>query len=156
VTIKVTIFCDVRPCSPVRIHRRFGGRYYLNLHCRKTSQSRNQQEGRSCLSLVFWLIYSRTLKKEARLHGVTSQNTVLFNRKHVTIHMWSADRYNNRCRRPELYWGHITLKTLVQAVRWEPTVLMFFGGSGGLVMVSHHDTAERVALISLLVYTISH
>jgi hypothetical protein len=37
VTILGTAFCVVTPCSPVEIHRRFGGPYFLHLHGRRLS-----------------------------------------------------------------------------------------------------------------------
>jgi hypothetical protein len=35
--MKSTIFCDLTPCSPVKVHRRFGGTYCLHLHSRRVS-----------------------------------------------------------------------------------------------------------------------
>lgn len=45
VYVKATIFCDVTPCIPVQVHRRFGDNYCLHLHGRIVNQARNQKEG---------------------------------------------------------------------------------------------------------------
>jgi hypothetical protein len=41
--MKSSVFWDVKGCSPVEIHQRFGGTYCLHLQCRRISQTRNQQ-----------------------------------------------------------------------------------------------------------------
>jgi hypothetical protein len=44
VIMKSTIFLVVMLCSSVEVHRRFGGKYDLQLHCRRVSQTRNMYE----------------------------------------------------------------------------------------------------------------
>jgi hypothetical protein len=42
---KSALFWDVMQCSPVKVYRRFGGPYYIHLHCRRRKeQSTSQQE----------------------------------------------------------------------------------------------------------------
>jgi hypothetical protein len=59
--LKNTIFWDITPCSPLKVNRRFGGTYRLNLQGRKISRARNQRESG-------W----------QGEHGVISQKIVLF------------------------------------------------------------------------------
>jgi hypothetical protein len=40
VVIKSTIFWDIRPCSPLKVNRRFGGKYRLRLQGRKNKLSK--------------------------------------------------------------------------------------------------------------------
>jgi hypothetical protein len=43
-TMKGTaVFWDAVPYSPVEVHQRFGGMYYLHLQGRRVSQAGNQQ-----------------------------------------------------------------------------------------------------------------
>jgi hypothetical protein len=46
VVMKSTIFWDITQCSPLRVKRRFGGTYRLQLQGRKISRARNQRESR--------------------------------------------------------------------------------------------------------------
>jgi hypothetical protein len=41
--MKGSLFWDIRPCSPLKVNRRFGGTCRLNLHGRRISRARNQQ-----------------------------------------------------------------------------------------------------------------
>jgi hypothetical protein len=70
-----SIFLDTTPWNPVKINQRFVEIYRLHLHCRRTSQARNQREAgitascsavllAACFMLVSCLAYSSTLRVE--------------------------------------------------------------------------------------------
>jgi hypothetical protein len=40
----ISIFCDITPCTLLKINRRFGGSYGLHLQDIRISQTRNQHE----------------------------------------------------------------------------------------------------------------
>jgi hypothetical protein len=42
--MKSSIFWDISPCSPLKVNRRFGETYRLNLQNRRISHVRNQSE----------------------------------------------------------------------------------------------------------------
>lgn len=44
IVIERTAFCDVTPCSAVKVHRRFGRSYCHFLRCQRVSQASNQQD----------------------------------------------------------------------------------------------------------------
>jgi hypothetical protein len=46
VVMKSSIFWDIKPCSPLKFNRRFGGTYRLHLQGQKISRARNQRESR--------------------------------------------------------------------------------------------------------------
>jgi hypothetical protein len=69
VVLKSTIFWDITPCSPLKVNRRFGGIYCLNLHRRIALLA-------SCF-LVSCLAYSSTLEMEA---SCSSEMSVDFQR----------------------------------------------------------------------------
>jgi hypothetical protein len=93
-----TIFCDITPCSPLKVNRRFGGTCRLHLQRRRISQARNQRDGGSTQRpavLASWLILrlwrwrphvppKRRLTFN-RLHGVISENIEHF--KWVISHL---------------------------------------------------------------------
>jgi hypothetical protein len=41
--MKISIFWDITPCSPLKVNRRFGRTYRLHLQDRSISQVRNQR-----------------------------------------------------------------------------------------------------------------
>lgn len=51
----MTIFWEVTPCSPIEIHRLFGGTYCLHLLDWEVSQARNRQEEISVIILSFYI-----------------------------------------------------------------------------------------------------
>jgi hypothetical protein len=73
------ILWDIKPCSLLKVNRRFGGTYRLHIQGQKISGKQD---------LVFCSVYSSTLKMEAiyssetstfnGLHGLISQKIVLF------------------------------------------------------------------------------
>jgi hypothetical protein len=73
VTIRITVFWDVTPCSHVEIQRRFGGKPRLYLPSRRVSQARQQQAAGGNQLLV-------SCFSETSLDGlhVTSQKILLF------------------------------------------------------------------------------
>jgi hypothetical protein len=44
--MKSAIFWDITPCSPLKLNRRFGGKFRLHLQGRRISRVRNQRESR--------------------------------------------------------------------------------------------------------------
>jgi hypothetical protein len=58
VAMKITVFWDITPCSPLKVSRHFGGTFRIHLHDRKISRTRNQRE-------IRWQAESTTLKMEA-------------------------------------------------------------------------------------------
>jgi hypothetical protein len=46
-SLKNTMFFDVSPFSPLQVHLRFHGHYYLHLQGRSVSQATDQQEAGS-------------------------------------------------------------------------------------------------------------
>jgi hypothetical protein len=75
-----SIFWDMTLCSPLKVNRRFGGAFRLNLQCLRISQARNQREAGSKHSLALlrpWR-WERHVPLKRRLffnglHGVISQ-----------------------------------------------------------------------------------
>jgi hypothetical protein len=61
VTIKITMFWNVTPCSLIEVQRCFGGTYCSHLHGRRVSQAVSQQEA-----------------DDTGPHGVISRKMVLF------------------------------------------------------------------------------
>jgi hypothetical protein len=61
VVMKSTIFRDITPCSPLKVNRRFGGTYRLNLQGLRISRARNQRENEWQAGLCSF----STLKMEA-------------------------------------------------------------------------------------------
>jgi hypothetical protein len=70
-TSRPTIFWDVTPCSPVEVHRRFGGTYYLQ--GRRVRQANNQQEASNKQAVRS----SETSVTSTGLRGATYQKIVL-------------------------------------------------------------------------------
>jgi hypothetical protein len=97
VVMKSTILWDIKPCSLLKVNRRFGGTYRLLLHGRRISKAGNQRESRSQASLA-WLIFrswrwKRYFPPKRRstfnwLHAVISQNIVLFTN---VIYLWKLN-----------------------------------------------------------------
>jgi hypothetical protein len=58
VTLKSSIFCNIIPCSPLKVNRRFGGTRHLHLQSRRMSQARNQHETTAPASCWFLAYYS--------------------------------------------------------------------------------------------------
>jgi hypothetical protein len=42
-TMENTVFCVATPCSPVEVHRRFGGMYHLHLQGRRVTQQKQER-----------------------------------------------------------------------------------------------------------------
>jgi hypothetical protein len=64
-TMKSTIFCDIRPCGPLKVSRRFGGICRLHFQGWRISRARNQREIRWQTQLFCLPSASSTLKMEA-------------------------------------------------------------------------------------------
>jgi hypothetical protein len=89
VVMKSIIFCDITPCSPLKVNRRFGGTYRLHLQGRKISRARNQREIRWQAEALLARLIFRPWRWRGRiplerrltfdgLHGVISQKMALF------------------------------------------------------------------------------
>jgi hypothetical protein len=77
VGMKISIPCDITPCSPSKFNRRFGETCSLHLQGRVISEARNQCESGTallarCLSLFSFLAYYSTLKMEPTCFSKTS------------------------------------------------------------------------------------
>jgi hypothetical protein len=69
--MKSTIFWNIKPCSPLKLNRRFGGIYRLRLQGRRISRARNQRRSR-------WrYVPPKRLFTFNGLHGVISQKMLL-------------------------------------------------------------------------------
>lgn len=79
---KSTISWDVKPCSPVEIHQRFGGTYYLHIKGWKSNQAKQPVRNMAYTSILKMValryVWTYMRWASARLHGDTSQNMVLF------------------------------------------------------------------------------
>jgi hypothetical protein len=111
VVTKNSIFCDITPCSPLKVNRSFGRNSRLHLQGRRINQARDQREEgskqRACY-LLSWLAYSSTLKMEVTcssklrltfngLYGGISQKIELFI-KLLIILTFSPTQYSNVLR----------------------------------------------------------
>jgi hypothetical protein len=56
------IFCDITPCTAVKVQWHFGGKYRLHRQCRSSSQARNQNKVMRKLPLLLCLAYSSVIK----------------------------------------------------------------------------------------------
>jgi hypothetical protein len=65
---KSSIFCDIAPCSRLKVSHSFGGTCRFHLQIRRISQARNQREAGIKQSLA----YSSILKMEATYSSETS------------------------------------------------------------------------------------
>jgi hypothetical protein len=54
VVMKSTMFCDITPCIPLRVNRRFGAKYHLNLQGQRISQAGNKSALQSLLATCFY------------------------------------------------------------------------------------------------------
>jgi hypothetical protein len=101
-TLKSFISWDIKPCSSLKLSRRFGGTCRLHLQGRRISQARNQHKAGG-----FLLVYSSTLKRKATC---SSETSVDFQR--TTQHYIPEDInfHNYRCENLKSYIVHIILK----------------------------------------------
>jgi membrane protein insertase Oxa1/YidC/SpoIIIJ len=67
--LKSSFFCDIMPCSPLKVSQSFGGMYHLHLNGQRISQARNQHEA---------LVLLKRLLTLSSLHGVISPKIALF------------------------------------------------------------------------------
>jgi hypothetical protein len=74
VNIKSCILWDISLCSTLKVNRRFGGAYCLNIHDRRIGESINQREtgSKQGIALIFCLAYSSMLKIEEQCTSETS------------------------------------------------------------------------------------
>jgi hypothetical protein len=69
-SMKSTIICAVKPCSPVEAHRRFGENYGLHIRGLRVGKARTEQENLFAASLV----YSSILRIEVTCSSETSMD----------------------------------------------------------------------------------
>jgi hypothetical protein len=101
--LKSTIFCDITPCSPLKVNRRFGGTYRLNLQGRRMSRARNQRESRykaGAFTLVSCSTYYSTLKMEAIR---SSETSVDFQRTTLRYIPEDGTHHSHRCENLKSY-----------------------------------------------------
>jgi hypothetical protein len=53
VVMKCSVFCDITPCSPLKVNRQFGGTCRLHLQGRRISRARKQHESKRQAELHF-------------------------------------------------------------------------------------------------------
>jgi hypothetical protein len=73
VIMKNTIFWDIKCCSPLKVNRRFGGKFWLHLYDRRISHERNQGESRwqvICSSLICWFSTEYTVLDPIREYSL--------------------------------------------------------------------------------------
>jgi hypothetical protein len=68
---KSSVFCNIIPCSPLKVNWRFGGTNRLHLEGQGVSQPRNRHEAKLYVSPKHWLTYTE-------LHTVTLLKTESF------------------------------------------------------------------------------
>jgi hypothetical protein len=71
--VKSSVFCDITPCSLLKIIRRFGGIYLIDLQVLLAT----------CLRLLSCLAYSSTLKMEATCSSETSVDFLQKTRRYI-------------------------------------------------------------------------
>jgi hypothetical protein len=92
------IFCDVKPCSPLKVNRRFRGTCRVNLRQETSNLS-------PPLTLVYCLVYSSTMKMEAICYSETSVDFQRATRRYIaeestySLQMQQADQH------PRVTWG---------------------------------------------------
>jgi hypothetical protein len=93
VVMKSPIFWDITPCSPLKVNRRFGEKRRLHLQGRRVSQKINLSEAllATCLTLLYRLTYSSTVKMEAICSSETSVDFQRTTRRYIpedrTLHV---------------------------------------------------------------------
>jgi hypothetical protein len=80
VVMKSTIFWDIKPCSPLKVNRRFWRTYRLHFQGQRIGLARNQLYFPPDFTLVSCSAYSSTLKMEAIC---SSEATVDFQRRYI-------------------------------------------------------------------------
>jgi hypothetical protein len=85
------IFWDIKPCSPLKLNRRFGGTCRLHLQGWRVSQGKNQNEPGSKLACISYCL--PPLKRRLTFNGlrrITSQKTQLFitTAENLKSYMW--------------------------------------------------------------------
>jgi uncharacterized protein YjiK len=83
VVMKSTIFWDIKPCSPLKVNRFFGGKYRLHLQGRRISEARYQHEAGSATCSV--LVSSLTFNG---LHEVMFHVRLVFSINNVCLHKY--------------------------------------------------------------------
>jgi hypothetical protein len=82
VVMKSTIFCDITPCNPFSVNRRFRGTYRLHLQDRKNKLSK-KPAWKQVASTWRWYVPPKRRLTLNRQHSIISQKMVLFILKHV-------------------------------------------------------------------------
>jgi hypothetical protein len=103
------IFWDVTQCGLLVVYKWFGGIYCLHLHGHRASSANKQANKQAasrvfCSLLSFFLlglhfdakdggVHSSVMSKNFCIHGVTSQNTVLF--LQVCLDQWFSNFFGS-------------------------------------------------------------
>jgi hypothetical protein len=109
VVMNTTIFCNITPCSPLKIKKRFGETYRLNLQGRKIHRGRNRRENRwhseLCLTLDFILVSCTAYCSNLKIKTCSSETSANFQRNtqcyipeasvlslfNNVLHLWRED-----------------------------------------------------------------
>jgi hypothetical protein len=75
VVMKSSVFCNIMPCSPLKLNRHFGGTYRLHLQDRRIDRTRNQRDKRS---RRWWYVSPKRLLSLNGLRALISEKTILF------------------------------------------------------------------------------
>jgi hypothetical protein len=82
--MKITIFCDIKPCNSLIVNRRFEGTNSLHLHDQSISRAINQHESRFLSRFILrlyglrWCVPPKRRLNFNGLHGFISQKIVIF------------------------------------------------------------------------------
>jgi hypothetical protein len=86
VVMKSSVLWDIRPCSPLKVNRYFGGTCRFHLQSRRISQERNGREAGSkqrYFTLLSCLTYSSILKMKATCSSETSVDIQRTTRRYI-------------------------------------------------------------------------
>jgi hypothetical protein len=107
--MKSSVYPDISPCSPLKVNRLFGGKYWLHLQDRRISKGRNRtkQTGCACYMLHYGFLPGLLFEPEdggdmfvrnvtwlySGLRGVKSQTIELF---FSNVASWKEEEENRR------------------------------------------------------------
>jgi hypothetical protein len=80
--VKGSVFWHITPCTPLKVHLRFGGTYRLRLQGQKIIRARNQCEA-DIKQLISCLAYHWTLKMEATCSSETPVDLHRITRRYI-------------------------------------------------------------------------
>jgi hypothetical protein len=101
--MKSTIFLNITQCSPLKVNRRFGGKYLLHLQGRRISRARTSVKAviATCFYAGSCLAYSSTLKMVAICSSETSVDFQRSTRRYIPE---DSTLHNHRCENLKSYF----------------------------------------------------